>query len=175
MFVVTISNSSWLADRFRSSAEITLLISSGFILSAYLIRMCAWGNPRIWHSTEYIQQRVGPNTCNFVIKLIKNLHFCLNTRAAMLWRCIVFWPGNSKDVISCHFGLHVNVKNKIGHSRILYVFLYMTWTDGRMIELPISAVWALLMSLTSEWILLHAAFVDCVVGIAVVCSLPLRT
>jgi hypothetical protein len=88
------------------------LISLGSILSINQTKIWAWGNPRFCHSTKYIQQRVGPNTCNFVMKYIKDFNCYLNTRAVMSWRCTAFWLDNSKDLISGHFGLHVNVINK---------------------------------------------------------------
>lgn len=135
MFVVTISNNSWLVYGSEISAEISteiiLLVSSVRMLINH-IKMCAWGNPRICHSIEYIQQRVKPNKSNFVMKFIKGFNFGLNTCVVMPWRCIAFWPGSSEHVISCHFGLHVNLINKHGrpYSRtsILYLFLHLTRT-----------------------------------------------
>jgi hypothetical protein len=88
-------------------------------LSINQTKMWAWGNPRFCHLTDYIQQRMESNICNLIMKFIKDFNFCPNTRAVMSWRYIEFWPGNSKNVISGHFWLHVNVINKHGcpHSR----------------------------------------------------------
>ena len=157
MFVVTISNNSWSVYGSGSSAEIILSIYSGRILSSNQIKICAWVNPRFCHSTKYIQQHVGPNKCNFVMKLIKDFNSCLNTLAAMPWRCIAFWPGNSKHVISCHFGLHINVINKQGRpqsrTKVIASCMYTCIWRGlpTMMELPISAVSALFVIVSRKW------------------------
>lgn len=98
MFVVTISNSSWSVDGSGISAEITLSIFSVRMLSTNEIKIYAWGNPRFFLLTKYYLATCGPNTCNFVMKLIKYLNFCLSTRAVMSWWCIAFWRGNTANL-----------------------------------------------------------------------------
>lgn len=125
--------------------------------------MYSWGNPRLCYSTEYIQQSVEPNTCSFLMKFINDSNFCLNTRAVNVWRCIAPWLDNSKDVISCHFGLHVIViKKKPSHpySRMKVIVSYIycsiwrglrTYDDGRMKALPTLVMSMLLMIASRKW------------------------